>query len=227
MVSPKRLWFRLIAVAMLLAPLAAIAQDDAVRQLQSKVEVNDADAECTLALRYEKGDGVKRDIHKALDLYRKAGMQGTVRAQRALGHLLESGSDGSPVDKAEAAKWYESAGVQGDTESQKALGRMYGAGEGVPKDDIASCKWWFMAAGANDPEGIQQYQRLSKILTPDQASRAMMEADYDLHPEKYHGRGLRSGGLQGLIFSPVGLGAAAIVVVAAGVMIARSKKRGT
>ncbi len=83
-------------------------------------EQDDAAAMFNLALMYEKGIGVGRDIRQALAWYRKAAEEGSVEAMYNLALLLEEKGD-----YREAEKWYVSAAKAGHSDAMNNLAVMY------------------------------------------------------------------------------------------------------
>ena len=68
--------------------------------------------------RYEKGDGVPKDIAQAVIWYRKAAEQGHAKAQFALGVRYGKG-EGVPQDAAQAVTWYRKAAEQGNAKADR------------------------------------------------------------------------------------------------------------
>ena len=60
---------------------------------------------------YEHGEGVEKDMEKALSLYREAAQKKVERAQERLGYLYMTGT-GVSKDYYEAAKWYKMAAME-------------------------------------------------------------------------------------------------------------------
>ena len=74
-----------------------------------------------LALRYFRGDGVRRNNHQALTWMREAAEKGELAAQKALGALYLTGLETVGRDPNEAHAWLSLAASRGDSESQKLL----------------------------------------------------------------------------------------------------------
>jgi len=74
-----------------------------------------------LALRYFRGDGVRRDSYKALSWMRVAAEQGNFEAQKALGRLYLTGLEEMGPDPREAHTWLSLAAKRGDRESERLL----------------------------------------------------------------------------------------------------------
>ena len=90
------------------AVLIAMAEDDPV-------------AAYDLALRYFRGDGIKRNSYQAIQWMRSAGERGNPDAQKALGQLYLTGLEEMGPDFREAEKWLSLAAGAGDKESEELL----------------------------------------------------------------------------------------------------------
>jgi TPR repeat protein len=121
--------------------------------LKARADKGDVDAELSVANRYKTGDGVTRDLAKAVKYTRKAAEQGSARAQCLLA-LMYSNGDGVKVDLAEAARWFYKAANQGLAEAQYNLGMCYARGEGVAKNAVWAVEWYRKAAAQNLPEAM-------------------------------------------------------------------------
>jgi TPR repeat protein len=93
-----------------LTPRAQTAQQqnnltaDELKALQQKAEQGDAEAQCTLGMRYVGGLVVPKDYAQGVAWFRKAAEQGYAVAQFNLGMGYASGL-GVPQDDVEAHKW--------------------------------------------------------------------------------------------------------------------------
>ena len=81
---------------------------------------------------FEQGNGVKKDINRAIDWYKKAAEQGNPVAQYQLGVMYAS-IPGLAKDLTQAAEWYCKAEEQGYIKAQCALGMMYDKGQQITK----------------------------------------------------------------------------------------------
>lgn len=104
-------------------------------------ETGDAEALFAEALRYYEGDGVDKDMDKALLLFEKSTEQGFAPGQDNLGFMYETGS-GVPRDAALAAEWYRKAGEQGYASGCWHLAMLYREGKGVPQSDRLADEWF-------------------------------------------------------------------------------------
>ena len=87
-----------------------------------------------LATKYEDGNGVPRDMGKAIALYRQAAEQGYVPAQTYLGVIYDKGR-GVQQDDAEAIRWFRLAAEKDDPQSQFNLGVLLIKGRGTEKNE--------------------------------------------------------------------------------------------
>jgi TPR repeat protein/S1-C subfamily serine protease len=108
-----------------------------------------------LAAAYTKGDGVPKNVPRAINIYKKLiesssrfSILGEIdpgcRADE-LARIYREG-DGVPKDMAEAAKWYRKAAEQGDADAQFWLGWAYEMGKGVETNIVGAVKWYRKAA---------------------------------------------------------------------------------
>jgi len=79
-----------------------------------------AEAQHSLAARYEEGHGVEADLAQAVAWYRRAADQGHAPAHFKLGQLYEEGR-GVPQDSRQALIWYTSAAEMGDRNARERL----------------------------------------------------------------------------------------------------------
>ncbi len=77
-------------------------------------------AQCVVGLAYLNGDGVPKDLTKALQWFRKAAEAGNVEGQRNLGHAFAEGQ-GTPADLVEAYQWLSVAAAKGDKAAKEEL----------------------------------------------------------------------------------------------------------
>ena len=129
------------------------AQDNQSAQeladLSALAEAGATEAQYSIGVKYDTGDGVPQDDAEAVRWYRLAAEQGHVSAQNNLGVMYGTGR-GVPQDDAEAVRWYRLAAEQGDVSAQNNLGVMYDDGLGVPLDDAEAVRWYRLAAEQGD-----------------------------------------------------------------------------
>ena len=157
-----------VDVGQLLSQLTMSASAQAAPAAQPAATISvpahtqDAEALYRQAVQYEKGDGVTRDLKKALELYKQAAEQGNAEAQYYLGRFYNWGH-GVTKDWAEAVKWYKKAS---DVDATYYLGMCYYNGDGVPKDEKLAHDYLRKAAdnGNTDAaEFLKKHMKLGKL----------------------------------------------------------------
>jgi|GEM_PF-1266698 len=108
-------------------------------------EAGGPSAQYYLGLVYFNGQGVPKNLSKAMEWFRLAAEQGILDAQTQIGFAYRNGL-GVTQDNQEAAKWYFMAAEQGFAPAQFNLGIMYRNGWGVTQDYKKAVKWYLLAA---------------------------------------------------------------------------------
>jgi len=101
-------------------------------------------------LRYWNGDGIPKDIAKAIELFRKSADMGNATAQWRLGNGYSLGLGGFPENQTKAVEWYQKAADQGLAVAQNLLGICYQNGIAVAVDYANAAKWYRKAAEQGD-----------------------------------------------------------------------------
>ncbi len=123
------------------------AQNADIVDLRGRAEAGDGEAQYQLGLRYDTGQGVRRDPEEALRWYRSAGEQGHTLAALNSGLLYDSG-EGVSRDATTAAVWYRKAAEADNGRAAYNLGQLYENGEGVPRDSAQAAAWYERAQRA-------------------------------------------------------------------------------
>ena len=110
-------------------------------------------AQFSLALVYDLGEGVAENDETAARWYAEAAGQGHVWARYNLALAYDRG-EGVTKNEETAVSWYLQAAEQGDMKSQFGLGVKYSLGGGVTKSDEAAFSWYTVAA----EQGMAQAQ---------------------------------------------------------------------
>ena len=163
--------------------LAGLADDfrDHVNleRTQTSAAAGDANAIGDLADRYWRGDGVRPDAAKAVDLYRRAADLGDGRAMLQLGFLHENGRVLSQSHE-QAVAWYRRAADSGSASAMFHLGVMCWAGRGVTQDLVEAYKWLVLgsASGASAiaAQTASARDALARVLTAEQVAEARKRA---------------------------------------------------
>ncbi len=88
----------------------------ALREFRPLAEQGVAEAQYSLGVLYDNGDGVPQDYGQSRHWWEKAATQGEAKVQYNLSVLYDSG-DGVPQDLAQAHMWYNLGGASGDKEA--------------------------------------------------------------------------------------------------------------
>ena len=105
----------------------------AFSQFQQGADLGFADAQCALGDCYYNGEGVDKDLKKAVFWYQKAAEQDYAPAQYNLGYCYQEG-EGIEKDIAQAIKLFDKASEAGDEDAQNALADCYYEGIGVAQN---------------------------------------------------------------------------------------------
>jgi len=116
---------------------------------QEKLEGN---RQFSLALRYENGTGVKKNLPQAFNWYLRAAKNGNAKAQFNLASLYENG-EGTKPNIQQAIHWYTTAANSGNTNAQVNLGNRYAEGRGVARNINEAARWYKRAADQGDLRG--------------------------------------------------------------------------
>lgn len=99
-------------------------------------------AQYALGKKYRDGQGVERNIQKAVELFTLAAKQGNSFAAFALGKMYLSNDASLPRDEATALNWITYASERGNQFAQYYLGKLLLKGaDGIPQDTNAALRW--------------------------------------------------------------------------------------
>lgn len=101
-----------------------------------------------------EGNGIDRDVPKAVELLGSHGEAGNVEAQKLLASIYRENKGITPDIKQEMY-WIQKAAENGDSDSQLRIGTAYLNGTGVPKDKKLSAEWYEKAAMQNNQEATR------------------------------------------------------------------------
>lgn len=152
---------------------AAKSQPETAKQYRKTAEQGDAEAQHSLARRYDNGDGVAKDESEAAKWYRRAAEQGHAEAQFCLAWDYANGK-GVTKDQSEAVKWYHKAAEQGHAKAQYNLALSYFKGIGVSLDQAEAFKWFRKAAEQGDVDA--QYSLAFRYDNGEGVSKDLSEA---------------------------------------------------
>jgi uncharacterized protein len=95
------------------------------------------------------GEGLEKDLSKAVSYFRLAADKGDAEAQYCLGQRLKKGQ-GVGADPKEAERFFVLAAEQGHANAMNWLGHMYDKGDGVAQCSETAVRWNERAALAGD-----------------------------------------------------------------------------
>lgn len=128
----------------------------ALKWLTKAAEAGQDCAQYTLGKIYRDGQGVEKDIQKAVALFTLAATQGNSFAAFALGKLYLADDSALPKNPAAALKWLTYAAELGNQFAQYRLGKLLLSGdEGIQKDVEAAVHW--LTASAEQENGYAEY----------------------------------------------------------------------
>ncbi|GBC29116.2 Sel1 repeat protein [Rhizophagus irregularis DAOM 181602=DAOM 197198] len=113
--------------------------DKSVYYLQKAAENGCKFAQFNLGGCYQLGHGVRKDIRKAFELYKKSAKQEYINAQSQLIYCYEYGL-GTEINRVKALELVKIMAEKGFKHAQYLLGLHYITGEGVDKDEIKAFK---------------------------------------------------------------------------------------
>lgn len=117
-----------------------------------KAEAGEAEPMRIVAVCYQTGTGVSKDLRKAWEWYGKSAAAGDVEAQYAIGTLYRDGIGIKKNDK-EAAYWFRKAASHGHTGALINIARQFAEGRGVLKDYRIAAENYWRAAERGSAEG--------------------------------------------------------------------------
>jgi hypothetical protein len=122
----------------------------------------DADAELSLGMMYQRGNGVPGSTTDAVRWFHKAADQGSIRATNYLAWAYANG-DGVKRDGAAAIKLFQKSADAGNAQGEYGLGMMYANGSGAMRSDSMAVVW-FRRAATQEPLARAELTR--RGLTP-------------------------------------------------------------
>lgn len=148
-------WVRLGRTAVIFLGLACAGQAQAqtvapegytgtLNWYHAQAEAGNARAQFLLAIKYETGTDVAKDLARAADLYERAARQGLADAQFKLATMLEAGR-GRSADPVAVELWYRAAARQAHAPAQFNLGVLL-MNKARSDDDAAQAISWLMRA---------------------------------------------------------------------------------
>ena len=104
---------------------------------------------------YFTGNGVDKNMAKALAYLQQGASSGSSNAQYALSRLLRSGNEGVPQDVPQALQWLQKSASSGNGNAQYELGMLLMSGDGGLKKDIPQGVRWLQKSADQGHFGAQ------------------------------------------------------------------------
>lgn len=124
-----------------------------VAKWQAAAKKGNVHAQYSLGAAYSLGDGVPKDMNKAIELFKKAAKKSDADAAFNLGVIYMTG-DGVPVDNQQAKTYFEQAAAKNDERAMAALGQLYELGKLGAPDDTKAFEYYQNSAFLGDADAL-------------------------------------------------------------------------
>ncbi|HQS98907.1 MAG: hypothetical protein B7Y26_02200 [Hydrogenophilales bacterium 16-64-46] len=135
----------------------------------------DADAQLTLGIRYQEGDGVIKNDSEAARWFARAAKGGLAEAQYRYGLALLEGR-GVVQDYKAAFAWIKKTAERGYAPAQLSLGELYRFGTGTEIDKARAYLWFNLAAAQGVEAAAKARDSMVAQLRPEQVAAMQAEA---------------------------------------------------
>jgi TPR repeat protein len=142
------------------------AEDQLEQQIRQLAQQGDAEAQFSLGLQYDTGNGEQHDPEQAFYWFSRAARQGIAGACLYLGMKYEFGT-GVGRDLLQAQHWYEQAAGQGWPQAAFMLASLYLNNE--PARRIPGCAWITIAGEQGFPGAVEIRKQHCLDLSPSDA----------------------------------------------------------
>lgn len=120
---------------------------------------NDPNAIFSVALHYQRGDGVQQDKRKAFELAERAAKLGHPLAAHVTGNHFEFGMNGAPKDLKKARRYHGIAAAAGATDARFSLAKLDEADGDYP----SALKSYKIAASEGHPTAMDKLEAFVRI----------------------------------------------------------------
>lgn len=128
--------------------------EEAIELNNQAIELDYLGAYHNLGNHYKKGNGVKRDLDKALELFLYAGERGHPEDAYNSGNIFRSGTETKKPDLKLALKWFERAADQNYPSAFDKLGLAYLKGQGVELNSEKATEYFESGAQLGDASAM-------------------------------------------------------------------------
>jgi uncharacterized protein len=133
-----------------------------------------------VGMMYKKGNGVPRDLKKAVKYFKQSSDQGFSLASYNLAAMYQSGK-GVKKNRKTAFKWMSKAAAKRFGKAQIKIGRWYKIGFGVKKNQVKALEWFLIAQGNSKGRlaelAEKEIKKMKKILSEAEITKATDNAD--------------------------------------------------
>ncbi len=156
-------------------PQPSYSQDPSVEELEDLADEGDAEAQYKIGTRYISGNGVKKNVKRAIEFFNKSAAQDYTRSLYILGKLYW---DGIYIKKndGKAIEWFEKAARKGHGNAQYNLAVILSRYHDSKEFLIKSYAWFSVVAKRGHPKAGKMRDELAKKLDPFDLVRAKRTA---------------------------------------------------
>jgi len=147
----------------------------ALAEWKPLAEAGEARAQFNMAVLYDNGYGVEKDLTEAEKWFRLAAEQGLAMAQYNLGFMYAAGR-GVERDVEEAAKWYWQAAEQGMPVAQYNLATLFISPRSLPQDYVNAYMWLEIAAALGYMKAAEFREKVAVRMQPSDIAYAKERA---------------------------------------------------
>jgi len=145
-------------------------QDD-ITYIRKQAAIGDPEAQFSLALMLEHGDGVQQDKQEAVTWFTRAAEKNLAGACLYLALKYEYGSS-VDQDLTKAAYWYRKAAFQGWPSAQYFLGMLYLLKKDIPENKVKAFTWLSISAGHDYPDAEEEKNKILPLLSDKERKEA-------------------------------------------------------
>ena len=177
----KQIWGAIVAGALLGIAIPALAdvkagvdawqQGDyakAIEQWRPLAQKGDPDAQFNMGQAYKLGRGVRPDLTVAMDWYRRAAVQGHLRAEDNLGLLMFQQGD-----RAGAMPYLDRAATRGEPRAQYIVGTALFNGDMIGKDWVRAYGLMTRASASGLIQATTSLEQMDKYIPEDQRKQGL------------------------------------------------------
>jgi len=160
----KFLFFSLLVIMFSTSPYYAYSQDKmSIKALEELAKNGDAEAQYKMGTRYISGNGVKKNVKRAIELFNQSAAQDYTRSLYILGKLYWDGTYIKKKDS-KAIEWFEKAARKGHGNAQYNLAVILSRYPNNKEFLIKSYAWFSVVSKRGHPKAGQMRDELAEKL---------------------------------------------------------------